>query len=103
MPDRAPPSVPPPRRPGLARCSPERLERDVRAATIVRRWASRLHVPVAELAEAFGVSERAARDLLACERPLHLGDLLALPRPYALRLLDELRGELLDPTGTEHR
>lgn len=100
----APPSVPPPRRPGLARTSPERLERDVRLAAIFRRWVRRLGIPLTELADAWHISERVVRDLLIAEKALHASDiLLALPDPYRRRFLEEVdRERSLLKTGTDH-
>ncbi len=98
----APPSVPPPRRPGLVKATPERFARDVRTATVVRRWARELRIPATELAEALGVSERVVRDLLDATKPFHLSDLAALPRAYRRRLVDELERDL-DATGSDRR
>lgn len=75
----APASVPPPRRPGLARCRPEVLELRLLTAAWLRAWCRETGTSRRDLVAAWSCSRRVVDERLDGTRPIHLEDLAALP------------------------
>lgn len=79
------------RKPGLARTSPERLEMMLAIATLVNQLVIRGRVSVRDLAEWWQCPASHASEKLRGERPIHLGEVCALPERMARDVLDEAR------------
>jgi hypothetical protein len=81
------------RRPGLARCTPERDELQRLVAEILSRLVAVGRVSHRELAGWLQIPLSHAADKLSGVRPLHLGEVLLLPDRLARDVLDEASAE----------
>jgi hypothetical protein len=79
------------RKPGLKATSPERLEFMLAASEIVARLVSRGRVSVRDLALWWQCPASHAAEKIKGERPIHLGEVMALPDRFADDVLDEAR------------
>lgn len=80
-----------PASPGFALRRPSAFELLVATAAILRRLIDAGHVSVRDLAEWWQCPVSHAQDKLRAERPIHLGEVLALPDRLSLDVLDEAR------------
>jgi hypothetical protein len=78
-------------KPGLRKASPERLEMMIAIAELVNALVVRGRVSVRELAEWWQCPASHASEKLRGERPIHLGEVCALPERMARDVLDEAR------------
>lgn len=83
-----PSSVPPPRLPGLAKCSPTRYALQVRESSWLRGFVARNGISQTELSECWELSTTSVQRILRGERPLQLevaqNAALAVPRARGL-------------------
>ncbi len=78
-------------KPGLRKASPERLEMMIAIAELVNALVVRGRVSVRELAEWWQCPASHASEKLRGERPIHFGEVCALPERMARDVLDEAR------------
>lgn len=80
-----------PRKPGLRSTRPERYEQGLVARDILRAFIVREKLTIRALALAWQVSPKIVHEKLRGDRPVHVEEILLLPSPKALELLDEVR------------
>jgi hypothetical protein len=81
------PPAPAPRKPALAKCSPERYAAHVAVAQWFSDWCRRHNVTVRDLADTLGVTIAVARSKLSGESPLTIVDLGRFPVRYRNELV----------------
>lgn len=79
------------RKPGLARCAPNREANRGHVVTVLREWVSRRRVSQRDLADLFEVKKPEVERVLKAEGPLWVEAILNLPDSDALDLLDGIR------------
>lgn len=80
-------TYPAPRKPALAKCSPERYEAHVAVARWFADWCAAKHISHGDLADILGVSIGVARSKLSGDSPLGLVDVAAFPTRYRSELI----------------
>lgn len=80
-----------PRKPGLRATCPERYEQGLVARDILRAFIARKRISIRELAASWQLSPKGVHEKLRGDRPVHVEEILLLPSPKALELLDEVR------------
>lgn len=75
-------TYPAPRKPALAKCSPERYAAHVGIATWFADWCTAHHLSVRDLADILGVTTAVARAKLSGDAPLALVDVYRFPARY---------------------
>lgn len=73
---------PAPRKPALAKCSPERYAAHVGIAEWFATWCTEHNISVRDLADILGVTVAVARGKLTGDAPLALVDLYRFPARY---------------------
>lgn len=80
-------TFPAPRKPALAKCSPERYAAHVAVAEWFAAWCAGKHISVRDRAEILGVTIAVARAKLTGDSPLGLVDVAQFPARYRSELI----------------